>query len=61
LTPAPEDELYPQEEYPPDGMFIMLIYIISLDTDENFTVEHVKKDFGVDLTESQSYVILIHL
>jgi len=43
LTPAPDDDgLYPQEDYPPD------------DTDENFTVEQVKKDFGMELTESQS-------
>lgn len=31
-----------------------------LDTDENFTVEQVKKDFGVELTESQSWVLLIY-
>ncbi|KAI6234446.1 LIM domain protein [Aphelenchoides fujianensis] len=43
LTPAPDDDtLYQQEEYPPD------------DAEEPFTVEHVKKDFGVELTESQS-------
>ncbi|KAI6208319.1 LIM domain protein [Aphelenchoides besseyi] len=43
LTPAPDDDtLYHHEDYPPE------------ETDEPFTVEHVKKDYGVELTESQS-------
>jgi hypothetical protein len=43
LTPAPDDDiLYHKDDHPPQP------------TEDNFTVEHVKKDYGVDISESQT-------
>lgn len=43
LTPAPDDDtLYHHEDLPED------------EPDDNFTVDQVKRDFAVDISESQT-------